>query len=103
MAHSINGLAERLVSTCTARALCRRARSRASITSGFLPSAEIRKTGLAAAIVGLQIISSGVEGRDTLPVYVSWRLHSSDATVKDPPDPTPMTLDSLAPAIAALI
>ena len=68
--------------------------------SGFLPSAEIRKTGLEEASVGLQMISSGVDGRDTRPVYASCRLQSRDATVNDPPDPTPMTLDSLAPAMA---
>lgn len=68
--------------------------------SGFFPSAEIMKTGLAAASVGLQMISRGVEGRDTRPVYDSCRLHSSDATVKDPPDPTAMIPDSAVLAIA---
>ena len=65
--------------------------------SGFFPSAEIKKTGLAEASVGLQMSSSGVEGRETRPVNVSCRLHSNDATVNDPPEPTPITLDSLAP------
>jgi hypothetical protein len=36
--------------------------------SGFLPSADMKNAGLAAASVGLQMISSGVEGRDTRPV-----------------------------------
>jgi hypothetical protein len=39
-----------------------------------IPSAEIRNTGLAAAGLGLQIISRGVEGRETLPVYVSCQI-----------------------------
>jgi hypothetical protein len=71
--------------------------------SGFLPSAEIRKTGLEEASVGLQIISSDVEDLETRPVYASCRLQSRDATVKEPPVPTPITLDSLAPATAAFI
>jgi hypothetical protein len=68
--------------------------------SGFFPSADIRKTGLDEARFGLQIISSGVDGRDTRPVYASCKLHNRDATVKDPPDPIPITLESLAPFIA---
>ena len=35
--------------------------------SGFLPSAEIKKTGLDEARVGLQMISSGVDARETPP------------------------------------
>ena len=69
--------------------------------SGFLPSAEIMKTGLEAASVGLQMISSGVDGRDTRPVYSSCKLHIREATVKEPPEPTPMMLDSAALAIAS--
>ena len=70
--------------------------------SGFFPSAEIRKTGLDAASVGLQISSSDVAAREILPVYDSCRLHRSEAIVNEPPKPTPIMLDSLAPVIAPM-
>jgi hypothetical protein len=68
--------------------------------SGFVPSAEIRKAGLADASVGLHIISNGVDGRETRPVYASCKLHNNDATVNEPPEPTAIILDSLAARIA---
>ena len=100
VAQSTRGFLLRFVITWMGRALCKRERLSASMMSGFLPSAEIRNTGLVDANVGLQISSSGVDGRDTRPVYASCRLQSSEATVKEPPEPTPIILKSLAPAIA---
>jgi hypothetical protein len=47
------------------------------------------------------MISSGVEGRDTRPVYASCRLHSNDATVNEPPEPTPIMLASAVLAMAS--
>jgi hypothetical protein len=35
---------------------------------GFLPSAETKNIGLADASIGLEMISSGVDGRETRPV-----------------------------------
>ena len=103
LAQSIRGLLLRFVMIWIGRALCIRERFNASIMSGFFPSAEIKNTGLADARVGLQMSSSGVDGRDTRPVYASCRLQRSEATVNDPPDPTPITLNSLAPEIAVFI
>ena len=47
------------------------------------------------------MISNGVDGRDTFPVYASCKLHSREATVKEPPDPTPIMLGEMLMALRA--
>jgi arsenite methyltransferase len=64
--------------------------------------AKLVKAGFEKIDIEATRVSKGVEGRDTRPVYASCKLHKRDATVNEPPDPTPIRLDSLAPAIAAL-